>query len=72
MLYRRKKKINSIKKEFSELDQSSITDNFTITFSAGIATITSVTLNVNSEIEAANAALSEAKSAGYNLVKVAP
>jgi diguanylate cyclase (GGDEF)-like protein len=64
-------KIDSIRKEFSKLEQISTAGNFNITFSAGIVAITSATIDIFSLVEDASNALSEAKNAGYNTVRVA-
>jgi diguanylate cyclase (GGDEF)-like protein len=65
-------KIDSIRKEFSKLEQISITGNFNTTFSAGVVAITSTLIDVSSLVNAASNALSEAKNAGHNVVRVAP
>jgi diguanylate cyclase (GGDEF)-like protein len=65
-------KIDSIRKEFFKLEQISIAGSFNITFSAGIAPITSATIEVSGIIKAASNALYEAKNAGHNTVRIAP
>ncbi|MFT6310388.1 MAG: diguanylate cyclase [Porticoccus sp.] len=65
-------KIDSIREEFGKLVQASAVGNFNVTFSAGISAITAEITDISSIIEAADEALTEAKSAGHNRIKVAP
>ncbi|MFQ3324630.1 MAG: diguanylate cyclase [Pseudomonadales bacterium] len=65
-------KIDSIREEFGKLVQTSAVDNFNVTLSAGISAIRAEPTDISSVIEAADEALTEAKSAGHNRIKVAP
>jgi diguanylate cyclase (GGDEF)-like protein len=65
-------KIDRIRNDFSKLEQASAAGDFNVTFSAGIAAITADTADLFGLIETARIALSEAKNAGHNMVKIAP
>ena len=65
-------KIDSIRKDFSKLEQISAAGDFNVTFSAGVAAIKPDTIDLFGLIETARIALYEAKNVGHNTVRIAP